>query len=449
MGKRLRLRGGYATRDFRRTIFFLTVTVLIAAGSVFLFAELAERGGSFIRPGELLSAAQEVLRAPQRPFVFRGGAAEAGGGPSSLPVPLQSPSDAFASEALAPGRAALFPGPPPEDADAPEVSAKAAVLLDAASGRVLYAREPHARLPMASLTKIMTAIVALEATSDPEEVVTVSPNAEGVEGSSIYLRAGDKIPLRDLLYGLMLRSGNDAAMAVAEHVGGSVEGFSFLMNEKAAWLGLTDTHFVNPHGLDAEGHYASAYDLAVLSRYAMENPTFREIVGTRVYRPRVTPSGHGNSEAVWTNKNKLLVTYEGAEGIKTAYTDRAGRGLAASAVRDGRRLIAVVLNAPDDWNDVAKLFDYGFSRFPQTPIVRKGEVYTGVRGSYVALADLAYPLRPEEVPRIGLFVQEAEFGPFRPNAFLKVYLGQEAIGSVPLAPLMGDAGRVVSPEHRP
>lgn len=361
-------------------------------------------------------------------------------------MPLQSLPTA---EGPSTGRALLFPGPPPEDADAPEVSAKAAVLLDAASGRVLYAKEPHARLPMASLTKIMTAIVALESSSDLDEVVTVSPNAEGVEGSSIYLRAGDKIPLRDLLYGLMLRSGNDAATAIAEHVGGSVEGFSFLMNEKAAWLGLSDTHFVNPHGLDAEGHYASAYDLAVLSRYAMENPTFREIVGTRVYRPRVTPSGHGNSEAVWTNKNKLLVTYEGADGIKTAYTDRAGRGLAASAVRDGRRLIAVVLNAPDDWNDVRKLFDYGFTHFPLTPIVHKGEVFTGVRGSYAALADLAYPLQSDEVSRIGRFVQEADFGPFRPNAFLKVYLGQEAIGSVPLAPLSGDAGRGVSPELRP
>jgi len=295
----------------------------------------------------------------------------------------------------------------------------------------------------------MTGIVALESSSDLDEVVTVSPDAEGVEGSSIYLRAGDKIPLRDLLYGLMLRSGNDAATAIAEHVGGSLEGFSFLMNEKAAWLGLTDTHFVNPHGLDAEGHYASAYDLAVLSRYAMENPTFREIVGTRVYRPSATPSGHGNSEAVWTNKNKLLVTYEGAEGIKTAYTDHAGRGLAASATRDGRRLIAIVLNAPDDWNDVTKLFDYGFSHFPLTSVVRKGQVFTGVRGSYVAQADLAYPFQPDEVPRIGLFVQEADFGPFRPDAYLKVYLGQEVIGSVPLALLSSDAGRVVSPEHRP
>lgn len=363
-------------------------------------------------------------------------------------MPLQSPSDAFASEALAPGRAALFPGPPPEDADAPEVSAKAAVLLDAASGRVLYAREPHARLPMASLTKIMTAIVALEATSDLEEVVTVSPNAEGVEGSSIYLRAGDKIPLRDLLYGLMLRSGNDAAMAVAEHVGGSVEGFSFLMNEKAAWLGLADTHFVNPHGLDAEGHYASAYDLAALSRYAMENPNFREIVGTRVYRPRVTPSGHGNSEAVWTNKNKLLVTYEGAEGIKTAYTDRAGRGLRRAPYGTAAASSPSSSTPRTTGTTSRSSSTTGFRVFPRLRSSARAKCTRG-SGSYVALADLAYPLRPEEVPRIGLFVQEADFGPFRPNAFLKVYLGQEAIGSVPLAPLMGDAGRVVSPEHRP
>jgi len=444
VGKRLRRRSERASQSLWRKFVFLVV--LLTAGGAFLFTELSGRGGSFIRPGKLLSAAHDVLHAPQRPSVSRGGATEGREGASSLPVPLQSLPTA---EGPSTGRALLFPGPAPEDADAPEVSAKAAVLLDAASGRVLYAKEPHARLPMASLTKIMTAIVALESSSDLDEVVTVSPNAEGVEGSSIYLRAGDKIPLRDLLYGLMLRSGNDAATAIAEHVGGSVEGFSFLMNEKASWLGLSDTHFVNPHGLDAEGHYASAYDLAVLSRYATENPTFREIVGTRLYRPRVTPSGHGDSEAVWTNKNKLLVTYEGADGIKTAYTDRAGRGLAASAVRDGRRLIAVVLNAPDDWNDVKKLFDYGFTHFPLTPVVRKGEVFTGVRGSYAALADLAYPLRPDEVSRIGRFVQEVDFGPFRPNAFLKVYLGQEAIGSVPLAPLSGDAGHVVSPEHRP
>ena len=199
----------------------------------------------------------------------------------------------------------------------------------------------------------MTAIIAIES-GKMKEKVTVSREAIYTEGSSIYLEQGEKMTLEDLVYGLMLRSGNDAAVAIAEHVGGSVEGFVYLMNEKAKWLGMTNTHFDNPHGLDSDNHYSSAYDMAILMRYAMNNEKYREISGTSSYKSeRRTYS--------WINKNKLLTQYyEYCTGGKTGFTKKTGRTLVSTASKDGMDLIAVTLNAPDDWKDHIHMYEWGF-----------------------------------------------------------------------------------------
>ncbi len=191
-----------------------------------------------------------------------------------------------------------------------ELSAKAAAVIDVQSGRILYEKNAGKQMRIASLTKIMTAIVAIE-NGDLKEKVKVKPRAVGVEGSSIYLKPGEEIPLEHLLYGLMLRSGNDAAVAIAEHVGGSMEGFVYKMNEKAEYLGLENTHFRNPHGLDAPQHYSSAEDLARLTAYALKNPVFRKIVSTQV---KTVPWPGEQWHRKWYNKNKMLRLYPGGDG---------------------------------------------------------------------------------------------------------------------------------------
>ena len=232
---------------------------------------------------------------------------------------------------------------------APSVSANNAVLIEQSTGRVLYEKSAHEKQSIASITKIMTAIIAIES-GKLNEKATVSRNAVYTEGSSIYLEQGEKIKLEDLVYGLMLRSGNDSAVAIAEHVAGSVEGFAFLMNEKAKWLGMTNTNFENPHGLDSDKHYSSAYDMAVLMQYAMENEKFREITGATSFKSE-------NRTYSWQNKNKLLTRlYEYCTGGKTGFTKATGRTLLSTASKDGIDLISVTLNAPDDGNDHISMF---------------------------------------------------------------------------------------------
>ena len=254
---------------------------------------------------------------------------------------------------------------------APEVSAKSAILIEAESGRVLYQKNAFVRLPMASTTKIMTAIVAIEQ-GDLSKTVTVSKDAVGVEGSSIYLEPNERLTLEALVYALLLQSANDAATAIAIEVGGSVEGFAKLMNAKAKELGLTATHFTNPHGLDDEEHYTSAYDLAKITAYALSNKTFRAICST--YKKTI-PKGEDGTR-VLVNHNKLLRLYEGAIGVKTGFTKRSGRCLVGAAERDGLTLVSVTLNAPDDWNDHEKLLDFGFSNYERITLAQKGELTT-------------------------------------------------------------------------
>ena len=248
------------------------------------------------------------------------------------------------------------------------VEAKAAVLIDANSGRVLFAQNADERLPMASTTKIMTAILALENCA-LNEMVTAGKNAYGVEGTSIYLSEGETLSMEHMLYGLMLRSGNDAAVAIAEHVAGSIDAFVEMMNAKARELDA-DAVFANPHGLPAENHAASALGMAKIMRYAMTIPEFRTITATT---RKVIPWVGNEYSRVLENKNRLLTTYEGATGGKTGYTSKAGRCLVFSAERDGLSLIGVVLNCPT-WFDTAEaLLDYGFEHFRAETALTEGQ----------------------------------------------------------------------------
>ena len=251
--------------------------------------------------------------------------------------------------------------------DTVDVSAGGVMLMDARTHKVLYAKTAHEKLPMASTTKIMTAILAIEA-GNLDALVTVPQEAYGVEGSSMYLRLGEQISMRDLLYGLMLVSGNDAAVAIAVHVGGSVEGFAALMNAKAASLGAHNTHFVTPNGLPDPDHYTTAYDLALIACYAMQNETFREIVGTTYYQTTT-----GEIARTVKNKNKILWEYEGGNGVKTGYTMAAGKCLVFAAEREGMQLVGVVLNCPDMFPSAKRLLDYGFETYQQETLVASDE----------------------------------------------------------------------------
>ncbi len=255
-------------------------------------------------------------------------------------------------------------------ADPPENSAAAAVLMEVETGRVLYEKNPHKKMPMASTTKIMTAILALE-NSHLSDVVTVSPSASGIEGSSLYLAAGEQLTMEQLLYGLMLRSGNDAATAIAEHLADSVDEFAEMMNRKAREIGAMNTNFMNPHGLHHEQHYTTAYDLALISAYAMKNTTFREIVSTKYHK---IPWEGQPWDRVLMNKNALLWNYEGANGIKTGYTRASGRCLASAALRNDMQLVAVVLNCQPWFDDSTAILNYGFVNYEMKKLFEKGEV---------------------------------------------------------------------------
>lgn len=255
----------------------------------------------------------------------------------------------------------------PQKALALSVSARYACVIDALSGNILYEKNAHTKHSMASTTKIMTALVALE-NADLSDIVKVSSNAAGTEGSSIYLRQNEEIPLSDLLYGLMLASGNDAAVAIAEHVGKTKDGFAKMMNDKAKELGLKNTSFKNPNGLDEEGHYTTAYELALITKEALKNDTFREIVSTKT---KNISNGNESYMRSLTNHNKLLGMYDGCIGVKTGYTKKTGRCLVSSAERDGFRVIAVTLNAPDDWNDHIRMLNYAFENCERKPVIIK------------------------------------------------------------------------------
>lgn len=312
----------------------------------------------------------------------------------------------------------------------PPNHAQAAALIDVTSGRLLYSKNGDDRLRIASLTKIMTAIVAIEQ-GKLSDRVTVSKNAFAKEGSSLFLKLGEEMTLENLLYGLMLRSGNDAATAIAEHVGGTEEGFVLLMNEKAAELGLSNTHFMNPHGLDHDEHYSSANDLAMLTAYALQNPIFSEIVKTPTKR---APNPNASWDYKWDNKNKMLRFYEGADGVKTGYTKKAFRCLVSSATRGGQQIAAVTLNDGNDWNDHATMLDYGFEHFPLKQITVKGQKIQGQ--SLVSGRDFIYPFaHGEEEKLVKKLVLRKPGNPdlsFGMRGYIELLLEGQKIGQVPV-----------------
>ncbi|GIU93001.1 MAG: hypothetical protein KatS3mg011_1907 [Acidimicrobiia bacterium] len=253
--------------------------------------------------------------------------------------------------------------PPPDPIPSrptPSVTAQAWILYDDTFDLVLAEEEADQRRPMASTTKIMTALVALRH-SEPGELVAVSRTAADVGESEIGLVAGERLPMAQLLSAMLVRSANDAAMAVAEHIGGTVDGFVEMMNSTAQELGLTNTHFANPHGLDAPDHYSSARDLLRLTLAAMDDPRFAQAVSSVRVRLPDSPSG---APRVAETTNRLLRDYPGAIGVKTGFTSRAGLVLVAAAERDGRRLYAVVMGSTDHFGDATALLDHGFSAYP-------------------------------------------------------------------------------------
>lgn len=280
------------------------------------------------------------------------------------------------------------------------ISARKAYVLDTVSGRVLYDRESGEKSLIASTTKIMTALIVCEQCNVLDRM-RIPKEAVGIEGSSMYLREGEILTLQELLYGLMLSSGNDAAVALAIYCGGTVEGFAQLMNDKARNLGLKNTHFVNPNGLDHPDHYSTARDLAVLAAYAMENPIFQKTVSAKTVRI---------GDRVLKNHNKLLWLLEGTDGVKTGFTKAAGRILVSSAQRNGRRLVAVTIHAPDDWNDHKQFLTEGFSRYTVCPVVHKGDLLGSVevvggkthRTQILAAEDFSYALAPEETTQLAI-----------------------------------------------
>ena len=244
------------------------------------------------------------------------------------------------------------------------ISAKKAIVMDANTGRILYEKNANDRGLIASTTKIMTALLVCEQCNVLDRM-RVPKEAVGIEGSSIYLQEGEILTIQDLLYGLMLHSGNDAAVALAIYCGGTVEGFVELMNDKAYRLGLQDTHFENPNGLDSPGHFSSAADLAILAAYAMNNPIFAKTVSAK----SVTA---GNRS--FRNHNKLLWRLEGADGVKTGFTRAAGRILVSSTQRQGRRLIAVTMDDPNDWQDHIAMIEDSFKHYSMCSIISKGDI---------------------------------------------------------------------------
>ena len=326
---------------------------------------------------------------------------------------------------------------PAPSASAPETTAKAMALLDTQSGELLAAKNADEPLPMASTTKIMTALVVLEHLP-PERVVTVPPEATGIEGSSVYLYAGEQITVETLLHALLLSSANDAAVALAIEVAGSVADFAALMNEKAAELGLTDTHFCNPNGLHDDAHYTTARELALLTAHALKNESFAKIVSTR----RHTAPQHGtDATRLFLNHNRLLASYEGAIGVKTGFTKAAGRCLVSAAERDGLTLVCVTLSCPDDWRDHTALLDFGFSqyeRFCATPPTLTLPVVGGELGEVTLLpaTDLSLTLPRDHTPlSCTVVLPRFLFGGFEAGervGYLIYRLDDVEIGRIPL-----------------
>lgn len=248
--------------------------------------------------------------------------------------------------------------------NAATTSAKSSILMEANTGVVLHEKNANEKRPIASTTKIMTAILTIE-NVDLNEIVSVKKEQVGIEGTSLYLKEGEQITVKTLLYGLMLRSGNDAAEVLATYVAGDVGSFVDMMNDKAEKLGMKNTNFANPHGLPNDNHFSCAYDMAILTAYAMKNEIFKEIVSTKNY------TAEGKS---FKNHNKLLSMSNYIDGVKTGFTKAAGRCLVSSAENDEMRLVTVTLNDPNDWDDHLNLTKFGFENYRNITVCEKDEI---------------------------------------------------------------------------
>ena len=323
------------------------------------------------------------------------------------------------------------------------ISAKSAILIDS-DGSVLFEKNSRERMGMASTTKIMTALVISELLP-LDTKVKIPKEAVNVEGSSVYLCEGEILSVKELLYALLLSSANDAATALAIAASGSVAAFAHRMNEKAMSLGLADTHFVNPHGLYDDRHYTTAYDLALISAAALKDPTLREIASAK---KATIPQGitqqepSGKAERYLYNHNKMLSRYKGAIGLKTGFTKKTGRCLVSAAERDGLTLIAVTLNAPDDWNDHSALLDHGFSKYERVTIYEAGEFsypfsLSGGKEDYVLLTNsralaLTLPQNKRDLQYVVEAYRHFELAPIEKGkqiAVLKVYANEKCLES--------------------
>lgn len=310
------------------------------------------------------------------------------------------------------------------------------IVIEQSTGRVLYSHEADVRRPMASTTKIITAITAIENFKGKlNDMVIVPDCAVGIEGSSVYLKKGEKLEFIDLLYGLMLRSGNDCAVSIAVIVGGSVENFAVMMNDTAVKAGAGNSNFVNPHGLHDDRHYTTARDLAKITAYAMNNSVFCDIVSTQKY---VSSRTGENTEKVFLNKNKLLHSFEGANGVKTGYTKKAGRCLVSSATRDGMTVIAVALNCPPMFEECSRLMEKAFGEYEMCNLIPPGILtYCKIIGEerFVPLkagSEYFYPVKKDGSERIGYEISDVKELNIFPeisvsNGKLNIYLDKRLI----------------------
>lgn len=314
-----------------------------------------------------------------------------------------------------------------------ETSATSAILMDIDSGRILFSHNIHDIRSVASISKIMTCILAIES-GKLEDVVTIGDEINSSYGSGIYIKKGEQIKLIDLLYGLMLRSGNDAALAIAHYVGGSVDNFVSMMNEKAQILKMTNTTFNNPSGLDEDkGNYSTSYDMALLTSYAYKNDIFKKIISTKKYKLTTNKNTYS-----WTNKNKLLNMYEYATGGKTGYTKIAKRTLVNTASNKNLNLVAVTLNDGNDFNDHKNLFEYGFSNYENYEILKKGQLFVYEDKYYddytlYLKQSFTYPLLDEEKENVITKIKLEKIRDIKNNSVvgeLEIYLYDKLLGKV-------------------